>query len=139
MKNSDIYYGIVLFFIIESILGIIGTIGCFLTIYFALNLYFSAILILSVAIIFFIVCLRIVKFPTIVPWALLIIILINMGIGYLDFPDKLMENYPILDRAMIFASTKSAEQISILFFVIIIYIKYYRINKKEKEYVNRKG
>lgn len=72
------------------------------------------------------------------PWVLPIIILINMSIGYLDFPDKLIENYPILDRSMIFTSTKSAEQISILFFVIIVYIKYYRINKKEKKCTNSK-
>ena len=46
MKNSDVYYGIVLFFIIKSILEIIGITGSFLTIYFTLNLYFSSILVL---------------------------------------------------------------------------------------------
>ncbi|WP_221659342.1 hypothetical protein [Bacteroides salyersiae] len=138
MKNSDVYYGIILFFIIKSILEIIGIIGSFLTIYLTLNLYFSSILVSLTAIVIFIICLRIVKFPIIMPWVLPIIILINMSIGYLDFPDKLIENYPILDRSMIFTSTKSAEQISILFFVIIVYIKYYRINKKEKKCTNSK-
>lgn len=138
MKNSDVYYGIVLFFIIKSILEIIGITGSFLTIYFTLNLYFSSILVLLTTIVIFIICLRIVKFPIIMPWVLPIIILINMSIGYLDLPDKLIENYPILDRSMIFTSTKSAEQVSILFFVIIVYIKYYRINKKEKKYTNNK-
>lgn len=87
MKNSDVYYGIVLFFIIKSILEIIGITGSFLTIYFTLNLYFSSILVLLTTIVIFIICLRIVKFPIIMPWVLPIIILINMSIGYLDFPD----------------------------------------------------
>ena len=73
MKNSDVYYGIVLFFIIKSILEIIGITGSFLTIYFTLNLYFSSILVLLTTII--------------MPWVLPIIILINMSIGYLDLPD----------------------------------------------------
>ena len=86
MKNSDVYYGIVLFFIIKSILEIIGITGSFLTIYFTLNLYFSSILVLLTTIVIFIICLRILKFPIIMAWVLPIIILINMSIGYLDLP-----------------------------------------------------
>lgn len=128
--NKDICYGFILFFIVKSILGIVEIIGYTITSYLLHNIYITPILLLLVVITLIIVSFRLKNFPPIPLWVLPIIVLINIGTGYLDYPQKMMMDFSELDRAILFSTTKGIEQISLLILVILIYIRYYRLNKK---------
>lgn len=124
--NKDICYGFILFFIIESILGIIEIGGYSITSYFLLNIYITPILLVLTTVILVILFLRLKIFPSIKLWIVFAIIFFYIGLGHLEYPELLVRNYPELERAMLFSFTKGIKHISLLIFVIIAYIRYYR-------------
>lgn len=124
--NKDISYGFILFFIMESILGIIEIGGYSITSYFLLNIYITPILLILTTIIFIVLFLRLKIFPSIKLWVIFAIIFSYIGLGYLEYPQLLVRNYSELERSMLFSFTKGIKHISLVIFVIIAYIRYYR-------------
>ena len=125
--NKDICYGIVLFFIVKSILGITELIGFEIVIALVHNVYKAPILLAVVSFALLMTCFRMKKFPDIKLWVIPLILFTNLLSAYLDYSKELVEIYSEVDRAILFTSMTGVQEISLVVFVIIAYIKYYRL------------
>lgn len=128
--NRDICLGLVIFFVIKSILGIIELIGYLVSSYLIHSIYITPILLLVTVIILLIGCFCSKKKPVISLWIIPIIVLTNFVIAYTNYPEKLVSNFSEIDRTKLFIYVKGIEQISLFIFVVLAYIKYYRLSRK---------
>lgn len=124
--NRDICYGLILFFLIKSILGITGIIGYEIAINFMQNIYIAPVLLMVVAIILLIICFRTKKFPYIRLWVIPLILLINLGTTHLDYSQKIIEVFSEVEKAMLFTLVTGIQEITLIILVVLAYIKYRR-------------
>ena len=119
--KKDICYGIILFFIIRSILGFTELIGYEIIVNFVHNIYIAPSLLAIVAFTLLVTCFRVKKLPYIRFWIIPLILFINLLSAYLNYSKELIE------IALLFSLMTGIREISLILLVIIAYVKYYRL------------
>ena len=119
--KKDICYGIILFFIIRSILGFTELIGYEIIVNFVHNIYIAPSLLAIVAFTLLVTCFRVKKLPYIRFW------IIPLLSAYLNYSKELIEIYSEVERALLFSLMTGIREISLILLVIIAYVKYYRL------------
>ena len=125
--KKDICYGIILFFIIRSILGFTELIGYEIIVNFVHNIYIAPSLLAIVAFTLLVTCFRVKKLPYIWFWIIPLILFINLLSAYLNYSKELIEIYSEVERALLFSLMTGIREISLILLVIIAYVKYYRL------------
>ena len=125
--KKDICYGIILFFIIRSILGFTELIGYEIIVNFVHNIYIAPSLLAIVAFTLLVTCFRVKKLPYILFWIIPLILFINLLSAYLNYSKELIEIYSEVERALLFSLMTGIREISLILLVIIAYVKYYRL------------
>ena len=125
--KKDICYGIILFFIIRSILGPTALIGYEIIVNFVPTIYIAPSLLAIVAFTLLVTCFRVKKLPYIRFWIIPLILFINLLSAYLNYSKELIEIYSDLEGALLFSLMTGIREISLILLVIIAYVKYYRL------------
>ena len=125
--KKDICYGIILFFIIRSILGFTELIGYEIIVNFVHNIYIAPSLLAIVAFTLLVTLFRVMKIPYIGFWFIPLLLFINLLSAYLNYSKELIEIYSEVERALLFSLMTGIREISLILLVIIAYVKYYRL------------
>lgn len=125
--KKDICYGIILFFIIRSILGFTELIGYEIIVNFVHNIYIAPSLLAIGAFTLLVTCFCVKKLPYIRFWIIPLILFIHLLSAYLNYSKELIEIYSEVERALLFSLMTGIREISLILLVIIAYVKYYRL------------